>query len=117
MKRLVRSTLANFILNNNQSTVFHGGVFLFAVKRPCLFTKSMAANKQGRLRSNKKGECGLMKSGYVVLTDYCDPYLEFYEGYSEAKKEFDRRTNNKNENSLNIHLCQMLESFTGEGNK
>lgn len=61
--------------------------FLFAVKRPCLFTKSMAANKQGRLRSNKKGECGLMKSGYVVLTDYdCDPYLEFYEDYSEAKK-------------------------------
>lgn len=56
MKRLVRSTLANFILNNNQSTVFHGGVFLFAVKRPCLFTKTMAANKQGRLRSNKKGE-------------------------------------------------------------
>lgn len=30
--------------------------FLFAVKRPCLFTKTMAVNKQGRLRSNKKGE-------------------------------------------------------------
>lgn len=29
--------------------------FLFAVKRPCLFIKTMAANKQGRLRSNKKG--------------------------------------------------------------
>ncbi|MBG9825883.1 hypothetical protein ABE33_11230 [Bacillus safensis] len=59
-----------------------------------------------------------MKSGYVVLTDYdCDPYLEFYEDYSEAKKEFDRRTRDENQSSFNIHLCQTFESFTSEGNK
>ncbi|APJ11923.1 hypothetical protein BATMR_17540 [Bacillus altitudinis] len=59
-----------------------------------------------------------MKSGYVVLTDYdCDPFILYYGDFSEAKKEFDRRTNNKNENSFNIHLCQTLESFTSEGNK
>ncbi|MCY7693287.1 hypothetical protein MH109_02770 [Bacillus altitudinis] len=59
-----------------------------------------------------------MKSGYVVLTDYDGiPFIVFYEDFSEAKNEFERRTNNKNENSFNIHLCQMLESFTSEGNK
>ncbi|KEP24980.1 hypothetical protein [Bacillus zhangzhouensis] len=59
-----------------------------------------------------------MKSVYVVLTDYdCDPYLEFYEDYSGAKKEFDRRIKDEIQSSFNIHLCQTLESFTSEGNK
>lgn len=54
-----------------------------------------------------------MNSRYVVFNDFCDPFALFYDDLSEAQEEFKRRTNDRLDNGVDIHLCCILASHQG----